>query len=181
MTFALRNNISKYIVLVVLFQTFRWLIFPVILQTIINFASFWTDPAVSFILYRPQVFPSFQLGQCLWSAGLVPCSWETTADLGPLDCAGCQHGRESHLKTRLFTSAKLRLSTQERTHVIRWYTNIYLLFVPIPDTELLNPCNFLADGHERDIFGYSVWLKFQVLTQELLDTPSLSGMRRAFL
>lgn len=38
--------------------------------------------SMEFILYGPWFFPLFQLGESIWFADLIPCSQETTEDLG---------------------------------------------------------------------------------------------------
>ena len=36
----------------------------------------WTGSTADFLFYRPRFFPSFQPGEHVWFAGLMPCPWE---------------------------------------------------------------------------------------------------------
>lgn len=123
----------------------------------------WTGSTAVFIFYWPQFFPSFQLGGCIWSAGLTPCPREMTEDLDTSNWAGCQDGRKLPLR-EVFTSAKERLFSQEREH----YTLVWsregsenLLLESIVDTEAL-----------------SSWEKWPLTEDSLRDTGDTSSPTR---
>lgn len=41
-----------------------------------QFSLTWPGSTRDFLLFRPRFLPSFQLGECIWFAGLIPCSRE---------------------------------------------------------------------------------------------------------
>lgn len=85
----------------------------------------WPNATVDFIFCHPSFFPLFQLGQYIWFADSISCSWEMIEDLVPLNWTGAGQDRRilhlrdwfSHLLTRGFA---LRTHGMLRAMISLW-------------------------------------------------------------